>query len=158
MGVSVDAGRSRFHLSPRVSRTLASCTAFESEPRSSANRQIRFGRQKRRKTTVTTREKTPAAISTRLLSTWLDQKYCIPAKDNPTTRIAGSTSNVSSQLTIVRTSQKGTITAVKGKILPIILFKSPSARPETAANVCTGVPIAPHATGAVLAIKYKTPP
>ena len=54
-----------------------------SSPRSSGNRQIRLGRQKRRKTTVTTSEKIPAAISTRLLSTWLDQKYCIPANDNP---------------------------------------------------------------------------
>src|SRR5713226_1748590 len=112
MGVSVDEAAATFHLSPIVSRTLVSWTVFESEPRSSANRQIRFGRQKRRKTTVTTREKTPAAMSTRLLSTWLDQKYCIPANDNPTTRIAGSTSNVSSQLTMVRTSQKGTMTAV----------------------------------------------
>src|SRR5207245_8729249 len=123
-------------------------------PRSSANRQIRLGRQTRRKTTVNTREKIPAAISTRLLSTWFDQKNCIPANDNPTTRIAGNTSNVSSQLTIVRTSQKGTITAVNGRIRPIILFRSPSGRPDTAASVWTGVPIAPQATGAVFAIMF----
>src|SRR6267378_2323900 len=101
---------------------VVSFTAFGTAPRSSANRQIRFGRQKRRNTKVATSEKTPAAMSTKLLSTWLDQKYCIPANDNPTTRIAGSTSNVSSQLTIVRTSQNGTITAVNGRILPIILL------------------------------------
>ena len=95
-------------------------------------------------------------MSTRLLSTWFDQKNSIPANENPTTRIAGNTSNVSSQLTIVRTSQKGTITAVNGRIRPIILFRSPSGRPETAASVWTGVPIAPQATGAVFAIKFKT--
>jgi len=61
----------------------------------------------------------------------------------------------SSQFTIVRTSQKGTITAVNGSIRPIILFRSPSGRPDTAASVWTGVPIAPHATGAVFAIKFK---
>src|SRR6266403_5739501 len=98
MGVSVDEAAATFHLSPIVSRTLVSWTAFASDPRSSANRQIRLGRQKRRNITVTTREKTPAAMSTRLLSTWLDQKYCMPAKDKPTTRIAGSTSTGSSQL------------------------------------------------------------
>src|SRR5438045_104811 len=156
IGVSVAAARSTFHLSPMVSRTLVSWTAFALEPRSSENRQMRFGRQNRRKSTVTTSEKIPAAISTRLLSTWLDQKYCIPAKDNPTTRIAGSTSKVSSQLTIVFTSQKGTMIAVNGKIRPIILLRSPSGRAETNARVCTGVPIAPHATGAVLDSKFRT--
>src|SRR5450759_3657844 len=117
IGVSVDGALSTFHLSPIVSRTLVSCTTFASLPRSSANRQMRFGRQKRRKITVKTSEKIPAAMSTRLLSTWLDQKYCIPANDTPPTRIAGRTPKVSSQLTIVRTNQKGTMTAVNGRIL-----------------------------------------
>ena len=80
----------------------------------------------------------------------------MPANDNPTTKIAGSTSTVSSQLTIVRTSQNGTMIAVNGRILPIILLKSPSGSPDTAASVCTGVPMAPHATGAVFAIKFNT--
>src|ERR1700726_5204438 len=98
----------------------------------------------------------PAAISTRLLSTWLDQKYCTPANEIPTTKIAGNTSKVSDQLTKVRTNQNGTITAVHGRIRPTIALKSDSGSAVTAASVCTGVPIAPQATGAVFAIRFKT--
>ena len=83
---------------------------------------------------VATSEATPAAMSTRLLSMWLDQKYCVPAKEMPTTRIAGRTSKVSAQLTIARTNQKGTITAVIGKIRPIMAFKSLSGRAVTEAR------------------------
>ena len=98
----------------------------------------------------------PEVRSTRLLSTWLDQKYCVPANDSPITRIAGSTSNVSVHPTMVRTSHKGTSAAVNGRILPIMAFKSDSGSAVTAARVCTGVPIAPQATGAVLAIRFST--
>ena len=69
--------------------------------------------------------------------------------------MAGNTSKVSFQLTIVLTSQKGTMIAVKGRIRPIIAFKSDSGKDVTAASVWTGVPMAPHATGAVFAIKFK---
>src|SRR6266568_1779405 len=69
--------------------------------------------------------------------------------------MAGNTSKVSFQLTIVLTSQKGTMIAVKGRIRPIIAFKSDSGKDVTAASVWTGVPIAPHATGAVFAIKFN---
>ena len=37
----------------------------------------------------------------------------------------------------------------------IIALKSGSVRPQTAARTCTGVPIAPQATGAVFAIKLS---
>ena len=69
--------------------------------------------------------------------------------------MAGSTSKVSLQPTIVRTSQNGTITAVNGRMRPIMAFRSDSGSPETAAKVCTGVPIAPQATGAVFAIRFS---
>ena len=94
-------------------------------------------------------------MSTRLLSTWFDQKNCVKAKESPTTKIAGNTSNVSFQLAIVFTSQKGTITAVKGRMRPIMALRSDSESAVTAARVWTGVPIAPHATGAVFAIKFS---
>ena len=73
----------------------------------------------------------------------------------PTNRMAGKTSNVSLQLTMLRTSQNGTMTAVKGRMRPIMAFRSDSGRAVTAASVWTGVPMAPHATGAVLAIRLS---
>src|ERR1700686_756565 len=69
--------------------------------------------------------------------------------------MAGKTSKVSLQLTIVLTSQKGTMIAVKGRMRPIIALRSDSGRDVTAARVWTGVPIAPQATGAVLAIRFN---
>src|SRR5437899_1237789 len=77
------------------------------------------------------------------------------AKEMPTTKIAGSTSKVSFHPTIQRTSQNGTIIAVSGRIRPIIAFMSASGNAETAASMCTGVPIAPQASGAVLAIRLS---
>jgi hypothetical protein len=58
--------------------------------------------------------------------------------------------------TIVRTSQNGTMAAVNGKMRPSIAFRSDSDSAVTAASVCTGVPMAPQATGAVLAIRFNT--
>src|SRR5437773_4505582 len=121
--------------------------------RSSSKRQMRLGRQNRRKTTVATSETTPPAMSTRFESMWLDHRYCVKLNETPTTRIAGSTSKVSLHPTIARTSQKGTMMPVIGRILPTIALKSDSGRPDTAASVCTGVPIAPQATGEVLAMR-----
>src|SRR6266704_2380737 len=87
--------------------------------RSCSSLQMRFGCQNRRKITVATREMTPPAMSTRFESTWLDHKYCVTLNETPTTRIAGSTSNVSAQPTIARTSQNGTMTPVMGRMRPI---------------------------------------
>src|SRR6266566_3559316 len=123
--------------------------------RSPSNLQTRFGRQNRRKTTVASSEMTPPAMSTRFESTWLDQRYCVTLNDTPTTRMAGRTSNVSAQPTIARTSQKGTMMPVIGRMRPIMALRSASGRPETAASVCTGVPMAPQATGDVLAIRLS---
>src|SRR5437660_4988264 len=123
--------------------------------RSSSKRQMRLGRQNRRNTTVASSETTPPAMSTRFESTWLDQRYCVRLNEAPTTRIAGSTSNVSAQPTIARTNQKGTMMPVIGRIRPIIALRSDSGRPDTAASVCTGVPMAPHATGDVLAMRLS---
>ena len=69
--------------------------------------------------------------------------------------MAGSTSKVSDQPTIARTSQKGTMIPVIGRMRPTIALRSDSGRPVTAASVCTGVPIAPQATGDVFAIRLS---
>src|SRR5207253_4179327 len=101
----------------------------------------------RRKIIVATIETTPPMISTKLLSTWFDQKNCVSANEKPTTTMAGSTSKVSRHPTIVRTSQKGTITAVTGRIRPIIAFKSDSGSAVNAASVWMGVPNETQDTG-----------
>src|SRR6266436_9713459 len=116
---------------------------------------MRLGFQKSRKITVHNSENSPAVISTKLLSMWLDQKNCIEAKEMPTTRMAGSTSNVSFQGTMARTSQNGTMTAVMGRMRPIMAFMSASGSKVTAASIWTGVPIDPQATGAVLAMRLS---
>src|SRR5205807_9923446 len=59
---------------------------------SSSKRQMFLGFQNRRKATVTTIATTALMMSTRLLSTWFDQKNWVRAKEKPTTMIAGSTS------------------------------------------------------------------
>ena len=56
---------------------------------------------------------------------------------------------------MVLTSQNGTMTAVKGRMRPIIALRSDSGKAVTAASVCTGVPMAPQATGAVFAIRFN---
>src|ERR1700732_5518666 len=83
-----------------------------------SKRQIFFGFQKWRKATVATIDTAPATMSTRLLSTWFDQKNCVNPNERPTTRMAGSTSNVSLHPTMGRPSQKGTMTAGEGRMGP----------------------------------------
>ncbi len=97
----------------------------------------------------------PLVMSTRLLSTRFDQANCVTANETPTTRIAGITSTVSAQLTSARTSHKGTMTAVNGRMRPVIALSCASGKPVTAASVCSGVPMAPNATGAVLAMRFS---
>src|SRR5437660_12042371 len=96
--------------------TVLALAAVVPESRSCGNLHIVFGFQKSRKTAVTTSEKSPAMMSTRLLSMWLAQKNCIEPNEIPTTRIAGVTSNVSFHPTTARTSQKGTIRQVMGRM------------------------------------------
>src|SRR5580658_8160004 len=133
----------------------AAAPLVASASRSSGKRQMFLGFQKRRKIMVAMRETTPEAMSTRLLSMKLDQKNWVPAKETPTTRMAGRTSTVSDQLTMARTSQKGTITAVIGRMRPIMALRSLSLRAVTEASAWMGVPIAPKATGAVLAMRLS---
>src|SRR5947209_5479435 len=123
---------------------------------SCGNRHIRFGVQKIGKTVVNRRENDLAMMSTKLLCTGLAQKNCMEPKESPTTRMAGVTSKASLHPTMARTSQKGTMMQVIGRMRPIIALRSDSGKPLTAAKVCTGVPMAPHATGEVLAIRFST--
>src|SRR5580765_1723261 len=83
------------------------------------------------------------------------------AKVTPAHSAAGQTSNTSfhvppSIFTNVATSQNGTRIDTNGNWRPAIDDSVTWSRPLTAASVTIGVPIAPHATGAVLASRFST--
>src|SRR5215471_4865076 len=83
------------------------------------------------------------------------------ANEPPATRAAGHTSKPSlhvppSILTNAITSQKGTSIETNGSWRPAIAESVNWSRPLTAASVTIGAPIAPQATGAVLASRLRT--
>src|SRR6266550_2753076 len=83
------------------------------------------------------------------------------ANDTPAHSAAGHTSKASFQVppsifTKVATSQNGTRTDTKGSCRPAIAESVSWSSPLTAASVTIGVPIAPQATGAVLASRFST--
>ncbi len=77
------------------------------------------------------------------------------AKDRPATRIGGQISIVLRKPTKAQISQKGTMTEKNGSWRPIMALNSWRSSPVTAASAMTGVPSAPKATGAVLAMSDK---
>src|SRR5690349_7554724 len=90
-----------------------------------------------------------------------DANHCMTANDAPAHSAAGHTSNASFQVppsifTNVATSQNGTSIETKGNWRPAMADSVTWSRPLTAASVTIGVPIAPHATGAVLARRFRT--
>ena len=73
----------------------------------------------------------------------------------PATRIAGQISSILRQPAKAQISQNGTITEKNGSCRPTIIDSSISSSPVTLARVMIGVPRAPKATGAVLAINAR---
>ena len=65
------------------------------------------------------------------------------------------TSHVWRQEVSVATSQKGMITERIGRILPDVALRAWTSSPVTMLSVRMGVPMAPQATGAVLAIRQS---
>ncbi|MNQ80565.1 hypothetical protein D3C85_955520 [compost metagenome] len=82
----------------------------------------------------------------------MDTRNCGTAKLTPATRIAGQISTILRQPAKAQISQNGTSTEKKGNCRPTIIDSSISSSPVTLARVMIGVPRAPNATGAVLAI------
>ncbi len=98
---------------------------------------------------------TAEIMSTSSNPTKFDQRNCAEANDPPTTRSAGQTARVCRQEVIVRTSQNGMISDNGGKIRPAVALRASTSRLVTFERVRIGVPIAPQATGAVLAIRQS---
>ncbi len=83
-----------------------------------------------------------------------DQKNCMPPKTTPQTNKAGQTASAARIGHKTRTSQKGKISVVSGRMRPIMALKSASGKPVTAASVRTGLPMPPNATGAEFAMRH----
>ena len=73
----------------------------------------------------------------------------------PATRIAGQTPSMPRQPANAQTSQNGTITEKNGSCRPTIALSSSRSRPVTLCSAMIGVPSAPKATGAVLAMSDR---
>ncbi len=70
-------------------------------------------------------------------------KYCVTAKDDPATRMAGQISSISEKPTKAQISQKGTMSENTGRMRPAMAPKVISLKPVTPAKAMMGVPSAP---------------
>ena len=113
------------------------------------------GRQTLRNSASEAMETMAATMSTSHGPWKFDTAYCGIAKERPATRIGGQTSSVFLQPTNAMISQNGTMTEKNGSCRPTMPLSSCRSRPVTAASAMMGVPSAPKATGAVLAMSDK---
>src|ERR1043166_2840093 len=77
------------------------------------------------------------------------------AKQTPAVRAAGQTPRMPRNPDMAQTTQKGTRTEKNGSWRPTILERSNSSIPVTPCKAMIGVPRAPKATGAVLAMRER---
>ena len=91
-------------------------------------------------------------MSTSSGPTKLLQANCAMANTPPDTSTAGHTPANPRHPLIVTTSHIGMINDTNGSCRPAIALSALAGSPVTAASVRIGVPIAPNATGAVLAM------
>src|SRR5262245_33883515 len=140
-----------------------SSATFAPASRSDCSRKRFLGcHTKRRNSAVHRTENTPDTTS---VVSWkaklLDDRYCMIAKLPPETSAAGQTSIASFQVppsifTNSTTNQVGTSSDAHGSWWPAMVDSVSWSSWLTAASVTIGVPIAPNATGAVLAIRLST--
>src|SRR5262245_989395 len=96
----------------------------------------------------------PIAARYGLIST-LEMKNWVTPKETPQTSAAGQISLVARQPAKAQISQNGTITEKNGSCRPTMAPSLITSRPVAAASPTIGVPSAPKATGAVLAISDR---
>src|SRR5438105_10793964 len=120
------------------------------------------GCQTRKKRTTASTEARPASTSvSRYVAARLETVHWTTAKTPPATSVAGQTSNASVQvppsiLTNTATSQNGTRIEAHGSWRPAIVERSRGGRPDDCDRPTIGLPMAPQATGAVLASRLST--
>ena len=86
---------------------------------------------------------------------WLDVKYWVTAKLKPVTSAAGHTSRTPRKPSIMNTSQNGTSSDSSGNWRPAMAPIRNGSMPVTWPATMMGMPMAPKATGAVLAIRHR---
>src|SRR6476620_11239707 len=114
-----------------------------------------FGRQILRKPMRQAMEMSEAPISTIHGLMKFEIRNCGMAKETPVTKIAGHTSFMPRYPANAQINQNGTISEKNGNCRPTIAPKRKGSRPVTLARPAIGVPSAPYATGAVLAISER---
>ena len=113
------------------------------------------GRHTRRNSARHSIEQSAAMMSTSHGPWKLETRYCGSAKATPATRIGGQISTVRRSPAKAATSQNGTTSEKNGSCRPTMPLSSCRSRPVTADSAMMGVPSAPKATGAVLAMSDR---
>src|SRR6266702_3912799 len=131
--------------SPRAIRACSSSSC-------PSNFQIFLGCQTSKKPVRQIIETTDAATFTTQGPCRFEIRSCGIAKVTPATRIAGQTSIIPLKPTNAQTSQNGTRMQNGVRMRPAMAERITSLKPVTFAKAMIGVPNAPKATGAVLAI------
>src|SRR5919202_150657 len=130
--------------------------------RSRRSRKRCLGCQTRKNSTTASTDTSPARTSvSRYVAAKPETVHCTTANTPPATRVAGQTSKASdhvppSILTNTATSQNGTRIEANGSCRPAIADSSSAGRPDACDRPTIGLPIAPQATGAVLASRFST--
>src|SRR3984893_11141211 len=123
--------------------------------RSAGDVQTSFGFQILRKPMRQAIDTSEAPMSTIHGLTKFEIKYCGIANETPVTRIAGQISFMPLKPAKAQISQNGTISEKIGNCRPTIAPSRNGSMPVTEARPWIGVPSAPYATGAVLAISDR---
>src|ERR1044072_2986219 len=123
--------------------------------RSAGESHSSFGRHTLRKPMRTAIEMSEAQMSTIQGLMKLEIRYCGIANETPVTTMAGQTSFMPFQPAKAQISQNGTISEKNGSCRPTIAPSRNGSMPVTLDNPAIGVPSAPYATGAVLAISER---
>src|SRR5665213_979873 len=126
-----------------------------SAERSAAEVQTTSGDQTLRNSTRHAIEISEAPMSTIHGLTKFEIRYCGTANETPVTRIAGHTPIMPFQPANAQTTQNGTISEKNGNCRPTMAPSRNGSSPVTLARPAIGVPKAPKATGAVLAISER---
>ena len=113
------------------------------------------GCQTRRKSTSAAIEAIEATTSTSHGPCRLETRNCSAANGTPAMRIAGQMPSIPRHPANAATSQNGTSTEKNGSCRPTMPLKAWRSRPLTALSAMSGVPSAPNATGAVLAMSER---
>lgn len=122
---------------------------------SSAKRKVWEGCHTLRKRARAKRETREAAMAGSSGPIKLAVAHMVRPKDPPETKMAGRVSFTPFRPDMARTTQKGTIKARSPNWNPAAWLMANGYKPAVLAAVMTGIPIAPKATGAVLAIIHR---